>query len=184
MRWLQSISNRLRNVFYKDAVERELDQELRFHLEHQIRENVSAGMTPEEARWAALRAFGGVEQFKEECRDERRVNLVETIVQDARYALRMFTKNPGFAFFTVAVLATGIAASTAIFSIADAVLLRPLPYRDANRLVMIWEDASSYGFPRDTPAPGNFADWKSRNQVFEDVAAPVTAAPRKLWAGE
>jgi putative ABC transport system permease protein len=171
MRWLQSISNRLRNVFYKDAVERELDQELRFHLEHQIRENVSAGMTPEEARWAALRAFGGVEQFKEECRDERRVNLVETIVQDARYALRMFTKNPGFAFFTVAVLATGIAASTAIFSIADAVLLRPLPYRDANRLVMIWEDASSYGFPRDTPAPGNFADWKSRNQVFEDVAA-------------
>ena len=180
MRWLRSTSNRLRSLFRKDAVERELDQELRFHLEHQIGENISAGMTPEEARCAALRAFGGVEQFKEECRDERRVNIVETLLQDARYALRMLTKNTGFAFFTVAVLATGIAANTAIFSIADAVLLRPLPYRDANRLVMIWEDATSYGFPRDTPAPGNFADWKSRNQVFEDVAAASFGASLNL----
>src|SRR5712692_6854512 len=105
MRWLRSTSNRLRSLFRKDAVEREPDQELRFHLEHQIGENISAGMTPEEARCAALRAFGGVEQFKEECRDERRVNIVETLLQDARYALRMLTKNTGFAFFTVAVLA-------------------------------------------------------------------------------
>ena len=96
---------------------------------------------------------------------------MRTLFQDIRYGLRMMAKNPGFTFFVVAVLALGIAANTAIFSIADAVLVRPLPYRQADRLVMVWEDASSYGFPRDTPAPGNFADWKARNQVFEDMAA-------------
>ncbi len=83
----------------------------------------------------------------------------------------MMAKNPGFTFFVVAVLALGIAASTAIFTIADAVLIRPLPYRDASRLVMVWEDASAFGFPHDTPAPGNFSDWRARNQVFEDMAA-------------
>src|SRR5271169_4634506 len=83
----------------------------------------------------------------------------------------MLRKSPSFTFFAVAVLALGIAANSAIFSIADAVLVRPLPYRDANRLVMIWEDASAYGFPKDTPAPGNFSDWRTRNQVFDDVAA-------------
>src|SRR6266446_1408372 len=171
MKWTRTITQRIRSLFRRNAVERELEQELRFHLENQILENISAGMTPEEARHASTRAFGGVEQFKEQCRDERRVNLVETLFQDARHAIRMLGKNPGFVFFTVMILATGIAANTAIFSIADAVLLRPLPYRAANRLVMIWEDATSYGFPHDTPAPGNFADWKSRNQVFEDVAA-------------
>jgi predicted permease len=96
---------------------------------------------------------------------------VAALFQDIRYGIRMMTKNPSFTFFVVAVLALGIAASTAIFTIADAVLIRPLPYRDANRLVMVWEDASSYGFPHNTPAPGNFADWKARNQVFEDMAA-------------
>jgi putative ABC transport system permease protein len=96
---------------------------------------------------------------------------VRTLFQDIRYGLRMMAKKPGFTFFVVAVLALGIAANTAIFSIADAVLVRPLPYHRADRLVIVWEDASSYGFPRDTPAPGNFADWKARNQVFEDMAA-------------
>lgn len=105
------------------------------------------------------------------------------LLQDIRYGIRMMAKNPSFIFFVVVMLALGIAASTAIFSIADAVLIRPLPYRDANRLVMVWEDASSYGFPHDTPAPGNFADWKARNQVFEDMAAVAfSLTPRKLQA--
>lgn len=91
--------------------------------------------------------------------------------QDLKYGSRIFTKSPGFTIFAVAVLALGIAANTAIFSIADAILVRPLPYRDAARLVMVWEDASTYGFPHDTPAPGNFADWKDRNQVFDGMAA-------------
>jgi predicted permease len=96
---------------------------------------------------------------------------MNAILHDLKYGLRTLAKNPGFTFFVVAVLALGIAASTAILSIADTVLIRPLPYRDANHLVMVWEDSSSYGFPRNTPAPGNFADWKARNQVFEDMAA-------------
>jgi putative ABC transport system permease protein len=105
---------------------------------------------------------------------------VRTLFQDVRYGLRMMAKNPGFTFFVVAVLALGIAANTAIFSIADAVLVRPLPYRQADRLVMVWEDASSYGFPRDTPAAGNFAAWKARNEVFEDMAASSFSASFNL----
>jgi predicted permease len=93
------------------------------------------------------------------------------LLQDIRYGIRVLLKSPGFTVFAVVVLTLGIAANTAVFSIADAILMRPLPYHDASRLVMVWEDATSYGFPRDTPAPGNFAEWKARNQVFEDMAA-------------
>lgn len=96
---------------------------------------------------------------------------MSNLLLDIRYGIRVLAKSPGFAIFAIVVLALGIAANTAIFSIADAILLRPLPYRDANRLVMVWEDASTYGFPHDTPAPGNFADWRARNQVFDDMAA-------------
>jgi putative ABC transport system permease protein len=105
---------------------------------------------------------------------------VRTLFQDIRYGLRMMAKNPAFTFFVVAVLALGIAANTAIFSIADAVLVRPLPYGQADRLVMVWEDGSSYGFPRDTPATGNFADWKARSQVFEDMAASSSSGSFNL----
>jgi putative ABC transport system permease protein len=91
--------------------------------------------------------------------------------QDIRYAIRMLAKSPGFTIFAIATLTLGIAANTAIFGVADTVLLRPLPYRDAGRLVMVWEDAATYGFPKDTPSAGNFSGWKSRNQVFEGMAA-------------
>src|SRR6266481_3400306 len=171
MRWILSVSHWVRSLFLEKAVEKELSDEVRFHLERQIEENVASGMPREEARRAALREFGGVEQVKEECRDARRVNFLENLVLDLRYGLRSLRKSPSFTIFAVAVLALGIAASTAIFSIADTTLFRPLPYRDADRLVIVWEDGSTYGFPRNTPAPGNFSDWKSRNQVFDDMAA-------------
>src|SRR4029077_15701544 len=182
-RGVQNRFNWLRSLFRPSTVEQELGSELRFHIERQIEENLSAGMTPREARLAAVREFGGVEQVKEECRDTRRVNYLENLLKDVRYGLRMLRKSPSFTFFSVAVLALGIAANSAIFSIADAVLIRPLPYRDSNRLVMVWEDASAYGFPRDTPAPGNFADWKSRNQVFEDLAAISNASLNLTGSG-
>src|SRR5580693_807534 len=171
MRFVQSFSNWLRSLFRRNTAEQELGRELRFHIERQEQENLVAGMSPEEARRAALGEFGGVERVKEECRDTYRANYLENLAKDIRYGFRMLQKSPSFTFFAVAVLALGIAANSAIFSIADAILVRPLPYRDASRLVMVWEDASAYGFPKDTPAPGNFSDWKSRNQVFEDVAA-------------
>ncbi len=96
---------------------------------------------------------------------------MNTLLQDLRYALRTFLRNPAFFLFAVVVLALGIGANTAIFSVAYNILLRPLPYRDAGSLVMVWEDASAYGFPQDTPAPGNFASWKAQNNVFTGMAA-------------
>jgi putative ABC transport system permease protein len=171
MRRIQNVANWLRSLLRRDTAEKELGSELRFHIERQVEENIAAGMSAQEARRAAVREFGGVEQVKEECRDTRRVNYLDNSTKDIRYGFRMLRKSPSFTFFAVVVLALGIAANSAIFSIADAVLVRPLPYADANRLVIVWEDASAYGFPKDTPAPGNYSDWKSRNQVFDDVAA-------------
>ncbi len=171
MRLFQNFANWLRSLFRKKTVEQELGSEVCFHIERQVEENLAAGMSPKEARRAALREFGGVEQVKEDCRDTRRANYVENLIKDIRYGFRMLRKSPSFTFFAVAVLALGIAANSAIFSIADNVLIRPMPYRDSNRLVVVMEDASAYGFPHDTPSPGNLADWKLRNQVFEDMAA-------------
>jgi predicted permease len=171
MRALRALFLRLGGLFRKEQHDAELAAELESHLQMHIDDNLRAGMTSGEARRQALIQLGGIESTKEDYRDRRGVPVLEHLFQDVRFGARMLRKNPGFTFFAVAVLAMGIAANTAIFSIADTVLLRPLPYRDANRLVMVWEDASSYGFPRDTPAPGNFSDWKSRNQVFEDMAA-------------
>src|SRR2546423_4371642 len=93
------------------------------------------------------------------------------LMQDIRYGIRGLVKRPGFTAVAVIALALGIGANTAIFSLVNAVLLRSLPYREADRLVMIWEDASFANFPRNTPAPANFADWRSQSQSFEGMAA-------------
>lgn len=95
---------------------------------------------------------------------------METLLKDIRYGLRSLLKHPGFTCIAVLTLALGIGANTAIFSVVNAVLLRELPFREPDRLVMVWEDASFAGFPRNTPAPANYADWKAQNQVFEDMA--------------
>ncbi|MEP7343281.1 MAG: ABC transporter permease [Acidobacteriota bacterium] len=96
---------------------------------------------------------------------------METLWQDLRFGLRMLLSKPGFTLIAVLSLALGIGANTAIFSLVDAVLLRPLPFHEPERLVIVWEDAAKIGFPRNTPAPANYADWKAQNQVFEDMAA-------------
>src|SRR5262245_20024075 len=96
-----------------------------------------------------------------------------SLLQDLRYGARTLLKNPGFTLIAVLTLALGIGANTAIFSVVNAVLLRSLPFHDPDRLVLVWEDASFAGFPRNTPAPANYADWKSQNHVFEDMGALV-----------
>ncbi len=171
MRWVRKLRLRWWSLFRRGRVERALDEELRFHLDEQIAENVAAGMTAEEARYAARRLLGGAEQVKEECRDMRRVNLIGDLLRDVQYGARVLQKSPGFTVAAVLTLALSIGANTAIFSVVHAVLLQPLPFRNPDRLAMVWEDASFMGFPEDTPAPANFVDWKNRNHVFEDMAA-------------
>jgi putative ABC transport system permease protein len=160
-----------KRFFRRDTWDKERGQELETYLQIETDDNIARGMFPEEARYAARRKLGNPTTIREEIYRMNTIGALETIWQDAKYAARSLRRSPGFVFFAIAVLALGIAACTAIFSIADAVLLRPLPYRDASRLMMVWEDASSYGFAADTPAPGNFSGWKARNHVFEDMAA-------------
>src|SRR5919106_3053651 len=107
---------------------------------------------------------------------------MNSLLSDLRHGLRLLRRTPGFATIAIATLALGIGANTAIFSTIDAVLLRPLPYGDADRLVMVWEDASYIGFARNTPAPANYFDWKARNRVFSDLAA-TRGAIANLTAG-
>src|SRR5213075_9564 len=117
-------------------------------------------------------------------RQERIHSWLHSLFSDCRFAFRMLRKSPGFTAVAVLTLALGIGANTAIFSVIDAVLLKPLPYHEPDRLVMVWEDASFIGFPRDTPAPANYADWKALNQCFEDMAAMDWRSFNLIGGGE
>ena len=171
MKSLRAFFSRLAALFHRAARDHDFAAEMDSHLQMHVDENLASGMDAAEARRQALIKLGGAEQTAQDYRARRGLPALETLSQDIRYAVRTFVRNPAFFFFAVAVLALGIGANTAIFTIAYNVLLRPLPFRHANRLVMVYEDASFYGFPQDTPSPGNFASWKSQNNVFTDMAA-------------
>jgi predicted permease len=147
--------NRLRAIFRRTQAEQELDEELRGHLERHIQDNIRKGMPPAEARRAALLAFGGLEQIKEDCRDERGVAFLETLLQDLRYALRMLRRSPAFTTAAVLSLALGIGANTAIFTLIHAALLRSLPVERPGELYQVrkwsprsnnWIESVSYPF--------------------------------------
>ncbi len=166
-----SVLNIFRALFRKQEVEREMDEEMRAHLEMLAEENRRKGMSPEEARYAALRRFGPVEAIKEECRQNRATYFLETLLQDIRFALRQLRRNPGFTAVAVITLALGIGANTAIFSVVYGVLLRPLPYPNPDRLVSVYETEGP-GTYEPVPYP-DFRDWQRENHSFTQLAAEM-----------
>jgi putative ABC transport system permease protein len=154
-----------RHLFHRNIVEGELNEELQYHVEREAQLNVAKGMSPDAARRKAVLEFGGVEQIKEECRDQRPTRWIESIVQDVRYGLRTLRKNPSFTAVAVITLALGIGANTAIFSLVYATLVKPLPYSKPDRLITLRGNQSvpdTLDIGRDSRTleqMGVFADW-------------------------
>jgi predicted permease len=159
-------------LFYlrRDRFDRELEEEMRFHLELKAEENLTEGITAEEARYAARRQFGNRTLLREVSREIWGLRSSEMLFQDLRYGARMLLKNPGFTLIAVITLALGIGANAAIFSVVNAVLLRPLPFKEPDRLVIIKETRLPQ-CPEYSVASGNFLEWKKQNTVFERLAA-------------
>jgi predicted permease len=166
--WIRVLAWRVRGLFDRNRLDDDLDEELHSHLDMLVEENVRQGMSLKEALYAARRSFGGLQQTREAYRDQRGLPIVETLIQDVRYGFRMLRKNPVFTAGAVLTLALGIGANTAMFSVINAVLLRPLPYHEPERLVWMTESGDEVAnrwlsFP-------NFVDWRERNNVFESMS--------------
>jgi predicted permease len=161
--------------------ERELDDELASHLEMHTEENIRRGMTPEEARRAAVLKLGGLEQTKELCRDQRSLPAVEMIIQDGRHALRVMRRNRGLTAVAMLVLALGIGANTVMFSVVNSVLLRPLPYPEPSRLQLV-QSTDEDGDPV-SAAPPDYYAYRDRNRAFDSLAA-FYSRPFDVTGGE
>ncbi len=170
MRRLRGFLLRFTGLFGRGRREREIAAEFESHFEMHVADNIRRGMTEEDARRHARLKFGAVESAKDSMRDAATVVALETTWRDFRYAIRGLRRNPGFAAAAILSLALGIGASVAIFSVADSFLLRPLPYRDPESLMMVWEHHTGH-MPRNSISPGNFLDWKAQNTAFESMAA-------------
>jgi predicted permease len=169
LRQLRAFLVRLLGLLHRARREREFAEELESHLALHIEDNLRAGMSPEEARRRALVKLGGVTLTKELYREQRGLPMLETFWQDLRFGLRMLRKNPGFTLVAILTLALGISANTAIFTLVNSVLLQPLPYRDPERLVRLWETVPQ--LPTFSISSLNYRDWLEQNQVFEKMAA-------------
>jgi predicted permease len=181
-RWLYTVPLRVRSLFRARQVDEELDEELRFHLEQRTQQYVDQGMPPADARYAALRAIGGVEQRKEECRDTRRVRLVQELIADLRYGCRLLRRTPAFTAAAVATLALGIGASVAMFTVVNGVLLRPLPFPQADRLHLVTHAPRGPFITQPGLSDRNYLAFREQDRLFAHLAA-VSSYTGKLTGG-
>jgi predicted permease len=171
MEWLRIFGARLRGLFRKQRLEQDLNSELQAHLDLLTEENIRHGMNPTEAAHAARREFGGLEQAKELYREQRSIQLIDSLLQDLRFALRGLRKRPGFAIVAILTLALGIGSTTAVFSVVDRILFRSLPYPHDDRLVSFGDKAP---FEANEFVLGpDYVDWKKAQTPFESVTSFV-----------
>src|SRR6185503_1630021 len=183
MKWFNILRDRLRALRQRESVIGEIDREMRSHVELQVEANINAGMSPEEAREKAMRSFGNVNRAVDAAYDVKGGGLLETLLQDIRYGVRMLAKHKAFTSVAVITLALGIGANTAIFSVVNELLLRPLPYLDAQRLVMVWE-VTPEGRHQNTTSRANFRGWREQTTSFEGMAAFTDQRLNLTGAGE
>ncbi len=179
--WLASL---FRNLLRRGRVERELDEELLSYVDLVTDEKAATGLSEQAARRAAGVESGGIEGVKEEVRGQRAGAVVEHAFQDVRNGLRMIARNPAFAGVVILTLGIGIGATTAVFSVVDAVLLNPLPFPNADRVVTLWQHDRNTATERDVVAPANFLDWRDRGTAFEAVATIEPSGLEFLSDGE
>ena len=174
MRWFDLLAMKFAMLFGRRKAGARLDEELRFHLERQIAENIAAGMSPGDARHAALRTFGNPALLRDEARSTWSWTWLESLLHDLRYGLRTLRRTPGFSIIAVLVIALGIGANVALFSVVRNVLLKPLPYRDPDRLVSIYEGDFGVGHPSWSPElpvdAGSMQDWQRAAPGMADMA--------------
>ena len=171
-RLIRRLVLRLRTLFRRQRVDRELDEEFDFHIEQRTKVEIAGGRSPEDARRIALRAMDGITQRKEECRDMRGVNYLDDTLQDLRYAGRALRRNPGFAGLAILIMALGIGANSAVFTVVNAVLLKSLPYRNAGRLVTLSDSTAGKVATAISKQVSilDFEDWRAQSSSIESMA--------------
>jgi putative ABC transport system permease protein len=170
MKWFNILRDRIRALRRRETVINDIDREMRLHLELQVDANIRAGMSPTEAREKAMRSFGNLNRAVDAAYDVKGGGIFETLAQDIRYGVRMLAKHKAFTSVAVITLALGIGANTAIFSVVNELLLRPLPYRDAERIATLWE-VTPEGRHQNTTSRANFRAWRDQNSSFQYIAA-------------
>src|SRR5262245_48184685 len=170
MEWFNIIRSRLRALFRRESVLRDIEEELRIHVEMETEINIKRGMPPDEARAVALKSFGDLGRNTERGYDIRGGGWLEELWQDLRYGARRLLNSPGFTATALFTLALGIGANIIIFSVVNAVLLAPLPYPEADRLVYLWSEAPIQNIRERASAYANFSEWRNQNKSFEDLA--------------